>query len=368
MLKTRARARPFVRGFMTNQSTSARLVRRAGFFLSVVVVATPALADHLGPTGFGGGGGMSVFGPDTLDGGHWSAGLRLTYTRPDQRSDAELAALAGQHIHAHNTDYNLVGSAGAAYGISHHLTVSAELPYIRRDDLREGTHAHSGAVATNGVERLGSVAGIGDMTILAKYRLTEGAGPGFALIGGLKLPTGSTHRRSLDGERLETEHQTGTGSWDPVLGASASAPLGRVTLTASALYQISGHGAQRTRLGDRLQGGIALSHRLGEPAHRHAETHHHHHGDELDEHRESLHSSWDAFVEAGGEWEGRQEVDGEAEAASGGKWAYVAPGVRFNAASGWSASAALALPVWQRIRASHPDNSYRLTLSLGRAF
>jgi len=56
------------------------------------------------------------------------------------------------------------------------------------------------------------------------------------------------------------------------------------------------------------------------------------------------------------------------EEASGGTWIYVAPGVRYNAASGWSAGAALALPVWQDIRASHPDNDYRLTLSIGRAF
>jgi len=46
----------------------------------------------------------------------------------------------------------------------------------------------------------------------------------------------------------------------------------------------------------------------------------------------------------------------------------VAPGVRFYSASGWSAGAAVAIPVWQRIRASHPDNRYRLTVSLGRAF
>ena len=52
----------------------------------------------------------------------------------------------------------------------------------------------------------------------------------------------------------------------------------------------------------------------------------------------------------------------------GGTWVYVAPGVRFNAASRWSASAAVALPVWQHIRASHPDNRYRLVLSVGRAF
>jgi len=342
---------------------------RRSLLLFSAIFSTPALADHMGPSGFGAGGGMSVFSPDTLDEGHWSAGLRLSYTKPEQRSDAELAALAGQHVHAHNTDYNLNASAGVAYGINHHLTVSAELPFVRRDNLREGSHAHVGGVAVNGVEELGSVSGIGDIDLLAKYRLSDGERAGFALIGGIKIPTGSTHRQSLDGERLETEHQPGTGSWDPIVGASAAAPVGAVTVTASLLYQFSTAGAQHTTLGDRVQGGIALSHRFGKAPHEHAESHDHHHGDELDEHKESPRSScWDAFVEIAGEWEGRQKIDGEIEAQSGGKWVNVAPGLRYNAASGWSASAALALPVWQRIRASHPDNRYRLTLSIGRAF
>ena len=334
-----------------------------------LALSSPALADHMGPSGFGSGGGMSVFSPDTLDESHWSAGLRLTYTRPEQRPDAELAALAGHHIHAHNTDYNLNTSAGVAYGINHHLTVSVEVPYVRRDDLREGTHAHVGGVAVNGVEQLGSVAGVGDMSLLAKYRLSDGGTAGLALIGGIKVPTGSTHKKSLDGERLETEHQLGTGSWDPILGAAASAQLGAVQLTASALYQFSTEGAQRTQLGDRLQGGIAVSHRFGQAPHQHAESQNHHHGDELDEHHdEPAHSSWDVFAELAGEWEGRQTVDGDVETASGGKWLYVAPGIRFNATSGWSAAAAIALPVWQDIRDSHPDNRFRLMLSVGRAF
>ena len=344
-----------------------RMDVRAPLGALLALCATPALADHMGPSGVGSGGGMIVFSPDTLDGGHWAAGFRLTYTRPDQRSDALLAALASEHIHAHNTDYNLHASLGLAYGVSHHLTVSAELPYVRRDDLREGTHEHDGETATNGVEQLGTVAGIGDVNLLAKYRLTEGDGVGFALIGGVKLPTGSTHRRSPDGERLETEHQPGTGSWDPIAGASASARIGGVQLTASGLYQFATRGAQQTRLGDRFQGGIALSHRFGsaEPAHHHdADEGEHHHHDEA----EQRHDSWDGFVELAGEWEGRQRVGGEIEEASGGKWLWVAPGLRYNSASGWSAGAAVALPVWQRIRASHPDNRYRLMLSLGRAF
>lgn len=347
---------------MLNRSNLAPLVRRALPFCAALTAADPVFADHLGPSSIGSGGGMSVFDAGTLDAGHWAVGLRLTYTRPEGRSDAELEALAAQHIHAHNTDDNLVASLGAAYGITHHLTVSAELPYLRRDRLREGTHAHVGGVALNGVEELGSVVGLGDATILAKYRLTEGQGAGFALIGGVKLPTGSTHRHSLAGERLETEHQPGTGSWNPIVGAAASLPMRKVQLSASALYQFSTTGAQETRLGDRLQGGIALSHRFGPTEHEH-----HHEGGSSEHHHDDSRPAWDGFVELAGEWEGRQTIAGEVEEASGGEWVYAAPGVRFTA-SGWSASASVAMPLWQDIRPSHPNNRYRLMLSVGRAF
>ena len=345
-----------------------RIICYAPLGVLLSLCAAPAFADHMGPSGFGSGGGMSVSGPDTLDAGHWAASARFVLTRPEQRTDAELEGLAAEHVHAHNTDYNLNAALGVAYGVTHHLTLSAELPYVRRDGLREGEHSHDGGSALNEVVGLGNVSGIGDASVLAKYRLTEGEGAGFALIGGIKLPTGSTHRHSPDGERLETEHQPGTGSWDPILGASASARVGGAQLVASGLYQFSTTGAQETRLGDRFQGGLALSFRLSgaEPELHHdaGEAHHHHEHEEA----EARSASWDGFVEIAGEWEGRQKIGGAVEQESGGKWAYVAPGVRFNAVSGWSAAAAFALPLWQRIRASHPDNRYRLTLSIGRAF
>jgi hypothetical protein len=334
---------------------------------ALAALASPALADHMGP-GSAGSGGVAVFAPDTLDEGHWGLGLRFAYTRPEQRPDAELETLAGEHVHAHNSRYNLNGSFAVAYGLTHELTLSAELPYVRRDRLREGSHAHSGGVAVNGIEQLGTVGGIGDMNLLAKYRLTSGEGLRVAVVGGVKVPTGGTHERSPDGERLETEHQPGTGSWDPILGASAARKVGDVQVTASALYQIAGKGAQRTRLGDRFQGGISVGRHFGPAEHEH----HHDEGDEHPEHaehrhQEHKHDSWDAFVELGGEWEGRQTIAGEVERASGGWWTYVAPGFRFNAASGWSAGAAVALPLSQHVRQSHPDNRFRLIVSLANS-
>jgi hypothetical protein len=326
---------------------------------ALLALNSPALADHMGPSGFGSGGGMSVFSPETMDGGHWAAGLRLVYTRPERRSDEQLEALAEQGIAAHNTDYNLNASLGVAYGLNHHITLSAELPYLRRDKLREGDDGRT--------DELGNVAGVGDLNLLAKYRLTDSEKWGFALLGGIKMPTGNTHK-TRKGEQLETEHQPGTGSWDPIVGGSVSARFGAVQISASTLYQIATRGAQGTRLGDRLEGGIALSHRFGGRAQEHLESHNHHHGDGLDEHHDQARSSWDGYVELAGEWEGRQRIDAETEMASGGKWAWVAPGIRFNAVSGWSASAGIAIPVWQETRASHPDNRYRAVLSLGRAF
>jgi hypothetical protein len=335
-----------------------------------IALSSPALADHIGPSGVGpGGGGLSVIGPDTLDEGRAAAGFRLTFTKPKARSDRELEALAASGVDAHNSRSTLNAALGVAYGITHELTVSAELPYIRRDRIRVGEAANGGLAE---VARLGSVSGIGDLSLLAKYRLTHGGGAGFALIGGIKVPSGSTHRRDQAGARFETEHQPGSGSWDPVFGAAFGTKLGAVQLSASGLYQLAGEGAQHTRLGDRLQGGLALSHRFGAAPHddnaeHHDEAHHHQDGEKASEEHDHLPSSWDAFVELAGEWEGRQKVGGEVEQASGGKWLYVAPGARFNTASRWSIAVAAAVPVWQRIRASHPDNGYRLMLSVGHA-
>jgi hypothetical protein len=342
--------------------------RRLVFGAAVAALGSPALADHMGPSGVGGGGGVNVISPETLDEGHAAVGFRLTYTRPDQRSDETLESLAAQDIHAHNTDYNLNASLGAAYGVTHELTVSAELPYVRRDHLREGEHSHMDGQTLNEVVQLGDVAGVGDLSLLAKYRLTHLEGAGFALIAGIKVPTGSTRRRDLEGVRLETEHQPGTGSWDPILGAAGGAQLGPLQVNASALYQLSGQGAQHTRLGDRAQAGIALSHRFGPPEHHHDDAEEHEDGREDHHATPHRHQSWDAFVELTGEWEGRQKVEGALEQASGGKCVWLAPGARFNAASGFSVAAAVALPVWQRIRASHPANDYRLTLSVGKGF
>jgi hypothetical protein len=324
---------------------------------AILFIAPPAFADHVGPAAIdGSGGGMDVTGPGTLDRGEASLGLRVVYLRPKRRVDHDLEELAEQDIHAHNSEYFLATVLDAAWGVTDRLTLSAQLPFVRRDGLREAEHGHEGGVHDHAeVAALGNVSGIGDASLLAKFRIAGSGSSGFSALGGVKLPTGATRKRSLQGDRLETEHQPGTGSWDLYLGAAAGTRIGPLQVDASLLYQFSGKGSQETRLGDRLQAGVALSRRFGPT------------NDHLEAHSDHGHASWDAFLEVTAEWEGRQRVAGLIEVESGGTAVWLQPGLRHNTAGGFSVGAAVGVPVWQDIRLSHPENNVRVIFSLSKA-
>jgi hypothetical protein len=44
------------------------------------------------------------------------------------------------------------------------------------------------------------------LKLRAKYRLTDGGSSGFALIGGMKFPTGSTHKRDAEAEHASSHN------------------------------------------------------------------------------------------------------------------------------------------------------------------
>lgn len=319
---------------------------------SAACIAAPALADHSGPVGgITTGGGINTISARTLEQGQAAAGVRLSINRPDQLSETELLARDSAGVDAHNNRDAENAAIAIAYGLTHELTISAELSYVRRGNIR--------AVENDAVENRGTTSGVGDLTVLAKYKIAEGETWAVAVIGGLKLPTGSSQQLDRTGERFETEHQPGTGSWDPIAGIVASFNLGANAIDASWIYQKASSGAQVTRLGDRSQAGIAFSHRFGK-------NEAHHHGSDEDHHER--HTTVDAIMELNGEWEGRERVGAVVDQFSGGLVLWLSPGIRFNAASGWSFAGSLGLPITQDIRPAHPDNSYRFSLSLGRSF
>jgi hypothetical protein len=330
--------------------------------LIAVATSAPAWADHGIAGGLvSGSGPILTAEAETLPAGKYSAGLQVGFAFPDAYTDGELITLAGQHVHADTTDYNLRAAASLSYGVTGHLMLSASLPFVRRDDLREGHHSHSGGTASYSVEELGSVAGVGDASLMGQYVLAHDHQQGWlvSLLGGLKLPTGSTAETDLAGTRLETEHQPGTGSWDPLLGLAAQKRWGDTAFHASALYQFATTGAQDTRMGDRLNLGAALVFDLS--------AHHENPQETEAGHEHADHPAWAAMIETSYEWEGQREVAGETDGDSGGKVLWLSPGLRFTAPAGWSAGFSVGLPVWQDVGISHPDNGWRALIQVGTA-
>lgn len=329
----------------------------------------PAHADHsaagTGPDTAG-----PIVGPSarTIGKGRAAVSLEAAIAKPDNRSDATLAALAGRHIHAHDQDSGQVYTLGAAYGLTDDLTLSASLPYVRRVSIREGAHSHAGGIVTNSVERRGTSAGFGDAALVAKWRFTGENHHGWeaALIAGFTLPTGATREIDDLGERFETEHQPGTGSWDPLAGLALSRPMSRGSLNVSAVYQLSTRGSQRTTLGDRAQVTIGIAHRLaGDRVDFHA--HEHHDGTGSDHYEAPSGATLDGVIELHGEWEGHEREGGVLDRQSGGKALFLAPGLRLNA-GGRSFTLSVSMPLAQNIRLSHSDTSYRLRVGVGQSF
>lgn len=187
----------------------------------------------------------------------------------------------------------------------------------------------------------------------------------------MEAPTGNTHEKTRAGERFETEHQPGSGSWDPLLGFALSKGYGRISLDASLLYAIGTKGAQDTDLGDRAFYNLALSYRLGgEAAHRHEDAHdghEHRHRDAAPASAPGSGFAWDLVLELNGEWQDRQRIRGVEERDTGGNQVYLSPGLRLLA-GGLSAHVAVGIPVVNDVRRSHPDTGYRIVAGISKAF
>src|SRR5690606_31314662 len=102
----------------------------------------------------------------------------------------ELATLAGRHIHAHSTDWELSTTLGFQYGLSGDLTLGLHVPFIHRENVRSGAHSHTGGGVVNEAAHHGDATGWGDIAMLGKYRFWQGDNAQAALLFGGKAPTG----------------------------------------------------------------------------------------------------------------------------------------------------------------------------------
>jgi hypothetical protein len=301
------------------------------------LISLPAYAH--GPSGHSGG---AVAGTAAKEAGKLTLGIETEFTDYEHYSDAELAAYASHHVHAHGVDYSLTNTVNAAYGVTDNFAVGARLPHVYRNNVRAASHVHGGGgTVINSADEMGDSSGVGDLTVTGNYRLINTPAFHAAVQAGVKIPTGRTNV-SLGGETLEAEHQPGSGSWDGIAGASMGMPVGPVDLDFEVSYIYATEGTQNTDLGDRVHYNIGASHDVS--------------------------SRWTLVLELNGEWEGVQRVSGVKEENSSGSQILLSPGARFSPVEGVSLYGSLGVPIVSDLGLGHAETDYRVLVGASKSF
>jgi hypothetical protein len=277
--------------------------------------AQSVLADH--PTvafGSEATGPINTIAATPMPVGKWAIGLRNEFIQRDALADDRLAGFAAQGIEGvHSVDTINSASLAVAYGLSDALTLSVRLPWVARAEIREGELEDGEAEAHNH----GDASGIGDLVALGNWRALHSDDFDAALQLGFKAPTGETEE--VDGaERLESEFQPGSGSWDLLVGGALSRMLGRWSVHSNILFNLFSEGAQNTAIGDALFYNLAAVYVLN------GDQDHHGHDDA------AAHKHWrfDAVLEINGETRWKNKIAGVDEDNSGGTVIYLSPGLR----------------------------------------
>jgi hypothetical protein len=184
-----------------------------------------------------------------------SAGFIFEYRKWNELDHIEAHKLheSGRHIHNFSHDefyYFFLG-----YGLRDDLELNIKLPVVKKSFLR----VEDGVVGQGD-----SSSGLGDLTLLGKYRLYQGE-IDLSAIGGIKFPTGDTSDRGFDGKKLESEEQPGTGSFDYFFGLALAKQFGKLSVGGDFIYNLKTEGAQERKFGDVIRVDIAFSYPLREP-------------------------------------------------------------------------------------------------------
>ncbi|MBI5342765.1 MAG: hypothetical protein HZB63_05540 [Deltaproteobacteria bacterium] len=336
--------------------------RTASAVALIVLLAAGEAPAHHPSAGFGTGsaGPITTISAVPVPRKQWSFDLRGDYLKFDRISNGRLEELAAAGMEVHSIDDERTVFFGAGYGLTEDFSLGFHIPYVVRRGIREGHMMEDG---TPEVHVHGDSEGIGDLSLFGMYRFArqEKAGADLSLLFGLKMPTGTTREKDLSGARFATEFQPGSGSWDPLVGLSATRRWGPASLDASLLYAIATKGAQGTDLGDMLHYGAAISCRFVPGRH---DSHDASPAQERKHAALHRHIAWDFILEATGDWKRKQTVQGIGDDNSGGTTIFLSPGVRFNYQDRWSAYLSTGFPILQDMNGTQHDVSYRILLGI----
>ena len=325
---------------------------------ALLIASTGAPADHPSIAfGIEGSGPINTIAATPLPAGTWGFGIQTESIDNDEFSTEELEGFAAAGLEGvHSADKLINTSISASYGVTGNFTISARLPYIKRENIREGeleggfpeAHTH------------GDSSGLGDLILAGQYRISKSAGTDISIHAGIKLPTGETNEKDIEGERFETEFQPGSGSKDLLIGASISHQSGKFGYHANILFNKTSEGSQSTEIGDSLSYNVALTYKLN--GHDHT-SHDHSQNNGAD----NTSIQWDLMLELNGESRRRNKISSASETHSGGNVMLLSPGIRISSGN-ISGFLSYGIPVVENQNGKQADIDKRLIAGLSVAF
>lgn len=287
-----------------------------------------ATADH-GPGTSGGG--FSTLNAETLKPGQFSSSVQTDWT--------EFKDLTGMPEGVDLLDRSFLSTLNLSYGIIENFQAGLTYGYYAAEGNRE---------FENGDKVTSNPDGFTDLWLAGKYRFYQGPAGQFALLGGIKAPTGDSRLTNSESEAVEPSATAGTGAWDGQLGGAYTMPLNAaLTLDASALYTLRREWHDY-RLGDRLDLGTSLAWRLGEASGTSP--------------RISL------VAEAILRHIQKSQEEGNSNAATGGTVFFLAPGVKVSFSANLATSLGIQIPVVQNLNGEQLETRFRLMTGLSYSF
>lgn len=321
------------------------LINRKILVFALIIFALKAQAcSYCAPSLGGLSTGSPIFSmsPDTLPKKKIALGYTLQFLDAKQFNASDYSRFNRQGIHAHSYDSQLINSVNLIYGITDDLNLIVSYPYNAKYNLK---YTYDGQIYPSG-----DSIGLGDMTVMAKYRFLQKNKFSMAALAGIRMPTGQTNERAKDGFTLAPDEQPGTGSWDPIMGILVNQKVKNLSLDANAVYKLSTIGSKDIIVGDVVNYNLAVSGIVGS----------------REVLNQKLNLGWS--MELNGIWRERIEFQGVKDDSHGGNVVFFTPGLRLAINDDLVTSFAVGIPVMETLNGKQPDTNVLLLFSMNYIF
>jgi len=229
------------------------------------------------------------------------------------------------------------------YGLNKRFSVTGVVPFIRQTRTIQGFENNVDFIA---------VQGLGDVVILAKYRLIDSENSSdieWVIGAGPKISTGKTNFTNNQGLVLPADMQSGSGSLDGIFWSyflkSRLFKNPNLGLAAVTTFRYSGENrnyntTQTYKFGNEFQFNLGLNYSFFAKV------------------------PVDVFTFLRYRKQSEDLIDGGVFPSSGGQWIYAIPGVNINFSPGFSFRLSGDIPVYRKLDGTQLTTSYKLTAAV----